>query len=273
MAGISLWQALVLGVLLVSSHYANAATASPAPPANDLKMVEVPIAHVFVPEVGFDDNDNVEVVLDGVLPNGCYSIGNADVQVKDAHRITARLFAKVQTLGVCADQDKLPLQLRPPVPYTITQSLGTLPMGDYRVFFPRPLLTEGIRTFNVAHAKTMSVDDYPYAAVSGIWIGDLVRGDQNMQATLVGSMTADCSLLTQTDIHVRREDDVYVIEPVLEFKPNVLCAFVMSPFERQIDLGRAAAGRYLLHVRSMNGNAVSRAFSVVDPGPLPGESQ
>src|SRR5579885_1520061 len=38
-------------------------------------LVEVPVGHVFVPQTGYGSNNNVEVTLDGYLPNSCYQLG------------------------------------------------------------------------------------------------------------------------------------------------------------------------------------------------------
>src|SRR4051812_6946852 len=56
--------------------------------AQNAKPVEVaaPVDKIFIPS-GFDDNDNVEVVLHGNFPDGCYSVGEATAKVDQANRV------------------------------------------------------------------------------------------------------------------------------------------------------------------------------------------
>jgi len=45
------------------------------------ERIEVPVGHVFVPAVGYDDNDNIEIMFDGILPNGCYAVSDYHADV------------------------------------------------------------------------------------------------------------------------------------------------------------------------------------------------
>ncbi|MEZ4750957.1 MAG: hypothetical protein R3B54_10145 [Bdellovibrionota bacterium] len=70
----------------------------------------------FVP-VGFDDNDQSQIVIAGRFPNTCYQVGPYEVKVDDADKsITVTQYAYVYS-GVC---------LRMLVPYTQTVELGCL---------------------------------------------------------------------------------------------------------------------------------------------------
>lgn len=229
---------------------------------NNIERVEVSIGQVFIPPQGYDDNDNIQVVLDGALPNGCYRIADESAVVNpDTKQISAHVFAYRHTDGACADQDNLPDTLRPVVPFTLDVSLGVLPAGMYRVLFQRSASVEGIRTFTIDRATTSSIDNLPYAAVSSVWVPDAVWSDQPFHVDIVGSLTSSCS--TIDSVSVKLVGDVFVVLPVLGFKPNVLCALLMVPFQRSVDLAPVAEGRYLIHTRSMNGRAVNRVFSAV----------
>ncbi|MGZ3688694.1 MAG: hypothetical protein ACXWPM_04120 [Bdellovibrionota bacterium] len=259
-----LWNGFVLIALAITSLQCQANAAE----SDSRTRVEVPIGQVFIPPQGYDDNDNIQFVLDGILPNGCFSAANPDVQVdpSDKH-ISAHLYAYVRSDGACADQNHLPNSLVAPVPYTLEVSLGVLASGNYRIVYPRPGLSLGMKEFQVVRAHVSSVDDRPYASVTSIWIPDTVRGDVQIHAELVGSLTSTCSSLTSSEITVKRVDDVFVVLPVLSFKLNVLCTMMMVPFERTIDLGKPGEGRYLIHSRSLNGHSVNRTFSAIVPDP------
>ena len=48
---------------------------------SDQMSVEAPVLKVFAPSLGYDDNDLVQVVVDGVMPNACYQQGRSEVKV------------------------------------------------------------------------------------------------------------------------------------------------------------------------------------------------
>ena len=75
-------------LLLAANAYAD------LPEATNVETVEVPIQYVFVPKVGYDDNDNVQIVLDGFLPNSCYTMaGNMAEPTRDPRVFRIRQFA------------------------------------------------------------------------------------------------------------------------------------------------------------------------------------
>ena len=257
----SVWSLVVLTAFALMAGLTSAhADVMPIP-----ERIEVPVGNVFIPPKGFDDNDNIEFVVDGFLPNACYAIANTTYEIiPDKKLIVVHQFASHRKDGICADENSLPIHLREMVPFDVNVSLGSLGTGDYSVQFSRGANNNDIRTFNVEKAKVAAVDNMPYAAVSSVSIPDMVRGDLDIKATLIGVTTSSCSELSPV-VSVKLENDVFVVLPTLDFKPNVRCAFVMRPFERTISLGKTGEGRYLLHIRSMNGKSVNRAFSVVKP--------
>ena len=231
-----------------------------------LERIEIPVGHVFVPAQGYDDNDNVEIVFDGIIPNGCYSVADYSANVDPkTKQIVPHLFANHRTDSFCQDETHLSKSLIPPVPYTLDVALGSLGKGDYKIVYSHPGLPLSVRPFSVDKAKMATVDDMPYAAVSSIWIPDSVRGDLSISAELVGSLTSSCSKLSS--VTVKRLDDVFVILPALSFTQNLMCSLIMVPVQQTVDLGTPGEGRYLIHTRSMSGHSVNRTFSAVVPDP------
>jgi len=264
------WTFLVFGLLALSAKIARAdspsAPASPTPPSYE--KIEMPVGHVFIAPQGFDDNDNIEFVIDGVFPNGCYQVASDSTQVDAANKhVITHLFANHRTDGPCGNAAAtLPASLLAAVPYTLEVSVGQLPAGMWQITYSRPNLPDGVRPFQVDRAKVASIDDVPYAAISSVWIPDSVRGDLPVTAELIGSLTSSCSFL-QPEVLVNQIDDVFVVRQSLGFKANVLCSLVMLPFQKTIQLGTPGAGRFLIHARSMNGRAVNRVFSGITLDP------
>ena len=230
------------------------------------ERIEFPVGHVFVPSEGYDDNDNVEIVLDGILPNGCYAVSDYSATVDPVSKqIVPHLFVAHRTDSLCKDGNHLSSALLSPVPYTLEIALGNLNLGEYNVIDYHPGLPPEERKFQVAAATAVGVDDMPYAAVSSIWIPDTVRGDLNIDARLIGVLTSSCSSLSK--LIVKRLGDVFVVLPTLTFWDNLMCNISKLPFNRSISLGAPGEGRFLIHARSMSGHSVNRVFSAVVPDP------
>src|SRR4051812_31719710 len=79
---------------------------------------------VFAP-LGFDDNDNIQIVLDGQLADTCYKLGPTHVRIDQAtHKILVRQSAFYYSGAWCAEVR---------IPYVQTVNLGILPAGNYEI--------------------------------------------------------------------------------------------------------------------------------------------
>src|SRR4051812_23648727 len=96
--------------------------------------IEVPVEIALAPAQGFDDNDNVQVVLYGKLPNACFGLDRYSVEeVKGkANVYKIRQFAVRRTDGVCANPNNLSEFMKFNIPFTSEISIGTLNAGQYR---------------------------------------------------------------------------------------------------------------------------------------------
>jgi len=226
-------------------------------------LVEVDVTRVLLPAHGFDDNDSVELTVDGMLPNGCYQIDGQKVERDEqAKTLTVHQFASKKLDGACVNEASLPDQMTFPRPYTLDVRVGQLASGDYRIlYFTNGLTRQNERAFNVAVATEPAIDALPYAHVSNVQVRDVIRTGTRVQALLSGTLLNSCMHLYE-DVRVRRDGDVLVIQPTVRVDPG-MCLQYIRPYEKLVDLGRLPEGRYLAHVRSMNGKAVTHVFSVV----------
>jgi hypothetical protein len=256
------WFACVALGLGFAIHLASADTGE----GPSIERVEVLIGNVFVPDVGYEDKNTIEVTLDGYLLNSCYQIADTQVETSpDAASITIHQFADHRTDGVCAESSTIPVQMRDNVPYTLDVSIGHLSAGNYKILFNLGSTPERVSKFKVAPSITMAVDDYPYASVSAINIPDVVNGVHNVNATLVGTLANTCQFIKDVRVLPESEVNTIVVLPILGFKTGVMCAQIVLPFAYKVNVGKLSEGRYLLHVRSMNGKAVTRVFSSIRP--------
>ena len=90
----------IIVLLAIALYFAN------LPKANaqtQFERIEMPVGHVFIPSVGYDDNDNVEIVFDGQFPNGCFNVSDYTASVdQNTKQIIPHLFATHRTDSICA---------------------------------------------------------------------------------------------------------------------------------------------------------------------------
>jgi hypothetical protein len=227
------------------------------------QVIEIPVETALAPPMGFDDNDNIQVVLHGRLPNSCFTLGNHSLEtLGDGHTIRIHQFANHRMDGICAADSELPEYMKMTIPFTSEISVGQLASGDYQFEYQKVGGTAGFRSLNVSLAGVASVDSLPYAAVSTAMAADAVNGSDDIKVTLSGSLNSTCTEL-DPNVPVKKSDDVYILLPTIRVKPGVLCAQVMVPFQKKMNLGKAGKpGHYLIHVRSMNGRAVNHVVEV-----------
>lgn len=235
-------------VSLLSLALASFATAQ-ADESRTGDLVRIDATAVFVP-VGFDDNDEAEVVVDGFLPSGCYRQAKPELAIDHVARtieITpmARRFAApcVEVL----------------VPYFFEVKLGQLEPGSYAVEV-RGATTSLTESLPVKHAIGTTPDDFDYLPV------DDVRVDRNaetggLEAVIYGRFTNRC--MSWGRALVEDNGKTLNILPIMAFDttPGANCRTVEMRYKQTIALpATVSAGRHLLHVRSLNGDAMNRLF-------------
>ena len=236
------------------------------------EVVEVPLIKAFVPQQGFDDNDpNVHAVLAGYLPNACYRLTQAVVERNDAGvPVRVRQMAEFSRDGICAESGALPPHLNELVPFTTEVSLGDarsgrLPAGSYSIAYSYrdrdSEVRDVSRAFTVERALRPTVDNMQYAAVSTAAVPSLAVAGESIVASIVATLTSSCSELTDNVI-INRVDDVVVALPTIRVRDSLLCTFMLRDVARSVPIGSFGEGVYLLHVRSKNGHAVNRVFTV-----------
>lgn len=146
-----------------------AANAAPIP-------VTSPVDHLFVPK-GFDNNDNVEVLVSGTFPNPCYSRNKVEVDVKDGKiDVTVTALLNKSKEKNCEAME---------IPYMENVTIGNLQAGDYQISVNKKIEEK----LEIAEASSNSVDDHLYAMMDYIDLG--FTGGASGDVMLVGR-TTDC---------------------------------------------------------------------------------
>lgn len=210
--------------------------------------VDVVADHLFIP-TGFDDNDTSEIVVAGILPNACYTTAKGTVRVDEANReITITPKARIAP-GPC---------LQVVVPYSTVFELGILPMGSYKV---KVAGSDLLKTMTINESTSAGPDDELYASVDNAYVSDIPA--QNRRVIVIeGVYTNTCMRWDRTET-IHKAADVIEVLPVIKMVDGSACAQVLTPFKGvAVDLPALKEGRYLLHVRSMNGTSLNRVFSI-----------
>jgi len=211
-------------------------------------VVPVETSRVFVPS-GFDDNDNVEVVLDGYLPSGCYKLLRPEVTIDAATR-------KVFVTPMARYFDVPCIEAR--VPYTYEVQLGALPQGQFDVVTNAGALTEKL---TITEAANAGPDDFLYAPIDSVQVSKRHAGSRANVAILEGRFTNSC--MQFKEVKIINSGATLEVLPVIELAERDGCTAMEFPFRKLVDLPEGIApGRHLLHVRSLNGQAVNLVFSV-----------
>lgn len=236
-----------------------------------LHIEEVAIDEVFVVPVGYDSNDNIEIVIDGKLPNTCYELFQTKVIAsKKTFKIKQLMRRKnlTECLPLLSDHQQPDHQQHDlPVQFSTIISLGELSPGKYRIEYATShslASQEAYKDFLVSQSSTERIDDHIYAPVSSAFIPELIYTTSDAQVILTGILASSCMVVNSDAISVERFENIFVIVPKLKIINEQPCNNFPRPLEQFVSLGAVKPGRYLIHVRSMTGRSVNKTFTVID---------
>ncbi len=226
----------------------------------DVEIVKIPLERVFIPSQGYDDNDTIEVTVEGQLPNVCYGLEKQDFAINNVrHEITLQQSAIHQSGEICGDRARDPRLMSTSVPFADTATLGRLAAGDYKIIYTTQLGQQE-KTFSVKHATSFTVDSLPYASVIEVSVPPLVQSTAQVAIKVTGLLINTC--YNFKDMTAQVVDDVIVVFPTVSINEEHECLPVFRTFTQTVNVGPLQPRRYLVHVRSMQGKSVNRSFSV-----------
>lgn len=225
--------------------------------AQDTKPVTIdsPVDKIFVPS-GFDDNDNVEVILHGTFPDACHRVGETQATVDAVTRtITVRATSVIYPDEFCVQSL---------TPFIQTVELGLLPQGDYDVVYAKNQSVES--TLDVARRKTESPDDYLYAPVANAYIDiNAETGKQSLKITgQFPNYFIGCMVIREVRV-IKDPVDVLVVQPIAEVVDTDVCdtQAIDLTYEYTVGLTEPFKGEGLIHVRTLNGTSLNRFINIL----------
>lgn len=212
------------------------------------RPVQAVFDKIYAPD-GFDSNDLVQVVAEGHFPDSCYRLADAKVEVDLAnHDILLRPSA-LKYGGMC---------LQVIVPFHRVINIGLMPVGQYKIV--QAVHGAPLGEMTIRPAQSREPDDFLYAPIS-----QAVLQNVSGKAFVMISGVFPSSCFSMQEVRVKVEDDLIVVQPIANFAASRDCKSGKFPFENTVAVPEVVSGgRYLLHVRSMNGQAVN---SLVDFNP------
>ncbi len=212
---------------------------------NGPQLLASTIEASYLPD-GFDSNDQVQIVIEGTYRDTCSKAAGTRFTVNPASKTIQVSAYEYRYSAACLDVL---------VPHDEVVNLGVVQAGTYQV-----LLSGGrsLGRLNINMATKSSPDDYLYAPISQAYIKN-VNG--KLALTLSGVFSNSCMRLLKIVSNV--QNNVVTVQPLAQLLPTATnCIQGRFPFEQTAYVQAAKSGRYLLHVRSLNGKAINSLFDL-----------
>ncbi len=218
------------------------------------KLIPVPVETYYTP-MGFDDNDNAQIILAGEFANSCQSIGPVQSRVDRDNKVVYLYPTAYEYKGMC-------LQVK--VPFMRVVDLGLLAQGTYRIVNMQSRTTVK-EVLTVHEAKNPRVDNFIYAPVQTIFLKNDEEGNRK-ELILQVTFTNRCMKFGDEPTPVRMtKPGILEVLPIIQVKMDPDCQDAILPYFHTVmipdanpDGTRIPNGRYLIHVRSMNGSAINK---------------
>ncbi len=228
------WSLLALVAIFVAGQPVFADDTSP-------KIVRVALKKAWVP-VGFDDNDQIEIMVAGVLPNSCYQIGPYEVAQTDRGiEITQYAY---YVPGHCSGFT---------VPFNRTVGLGIRASSVYPIFDA----TSGrqLHELSVRTAANPSLEDHKYAPVTSATI---LHEPTGPVLYLTGNLPSPS--LHIKEVKVSMSEDVMVVLPIMGEAPHHHAgpAGARPYYQIRKQLTHVPDGTFLLHIRTFDGKGINQ---------------
>ena len=205
----------------------------------------IPVENIYTP-LGFDSNDNTEVIIEGYLPNLCHKFPQVNAQINGNQvDLTVNAFKYDEASPYCPQMV---------VPFVKAVSLGVLKEGTYTIIVNRGTALEDRATIKVAQAKRETVDDFLYAHVEFI---QTIPGTRMI--ALHGYQPSDCLEFEEIE-YTSNGKDTYALLPKMRQVSNY-CPMKRTPFYAEWEVpNEIRRGKVLLHVRRMSGESVNLLY-------------
>lgn len=232
--------AIALATLLSSMSFAQT------------QVIDAPVDHLFVP-AGFDNNDNIELVVTGLFPNPCYKRNDVKVEVNGD-------IIDIKVTAILSGDDKSTMCAAMVVPFKENVIVGNLQGGDYKIVVNRNTVYELKNKIHVSEAASQNQDDHLYAMVNHIELG--FTGGTTGSAFLVGWRTSDCLEVDRVE-YLSNGSDTLSIMPIMK-KVREFCPMKMTRLHIPVHFNpeNFTHSKILLMSRTLEGRSVNNLVNL-----------
>lgn len=218
--------------------------------AGEPKEIPAVVDKIFIPH-GYDDNDNIEVVLHGDFYNSCFKVGQSGATiVEDGQDPVIKLWAT--SLDYSKDQACAEVV----TPFIQVVKLGVLKANQYEVKINDG--GESIGFLNVAKRTSDLADDFIYAPVSSAYLKSNTAGQSLVLRGIYPSWTDGCQKIVEVKTY-SMPDDVLVVLPITTLDEEAECGETsLRSFKYEHPMAKPFKGEGLMHVRVLNGNSLNQ---------------
>ena len=204
------------------------------------ETVTIHPSEVHVP-MGFDSNDNAEIIVTGLMRDTCHRRPTGKVHVKD-HEITVDMKAdKVSGREVYC--------IKAMVPYMVSVPLGQLGKGRYNVSVGTDTVKS--HSLQIGSPGAASIDNFTYANVTSV-----TKNVENGSITLSGEHPSNCMAIERVEVIANETKDTMSVLPIVT-QTGEVCNLVMTPFSVDVPLEASVANSAVFHVRKLDGTAIN----------------
>lgn len=229
---------LLTGMIPALALWVGLADAAPA-------WVQIPVTKVFAP-MGFDSNDDTQVIVSGVLPDLCYQSPKASATIEEGVvKVIVEAIYEAPEGVACAQLER---------PFLEKASLKVLEAGEYRVqanVGTAQLIEEKIL---ITQAASVDVNDHVYAGVDYV-----ERVENSRDVVLYLNTPSDCYELDRVE-QESNEKDTFSVKPIMR-KIRNHCPIKTTEFKQNYTVPEGLpAEKILLHVRTLQGDSYNTLY-------------
>jgi hypothetical protein len=226
-------------------------TASPENFDKPPVLMDIKPEFFFAP-TGFDSNDNAQLVIDGNYINTCFKVGPVLTKVDSENK---KIYLRNQAYYY---PDCWCLYVL--VPYTQVVNLGILKPGIYDIIASDENANfNSIGSLNVAKNQTSNPDNFFYAAVEE---AQFLKTETPGYPIIIlrGTLPSECMEIREIRV-VRNSPNVIELLPIMTVRESGCDSTKSTSFQKTISLENLSEGKYLIHVRSLNGQSINKVVS------------
>ncbi len=205
----------------------------------DPKRIAALYNKIYVAD-GYDTNDHVQITGEGMFRSTCYRHAETTVHVDEAKQVISLGPVAYEYSGYC---------LQFILPFQRIVDVGILKPGKWSIHQGGGQV---LGSFTVKPATSNSADDFIYAPVA---LATLEQNGATSEVIISGAFSTDCMELDREILTIQNE--VIVIQPIAKVITGSMCKDGAFPFSKKVSISAAPPGRYLLHVRTLGGNALN----------------